>query len=270
MKSDNTALVGIINTRLDLEIARDRRWYRIPVEQTEKRLKKRWPPQWLAFYQPKAFGQEAYRVNYYARVENIRQVFRWELFPELPRDAKSEQRYCKLELSPLQRLKEPILSRRWRRIVFISTTLQKLQSATEINDLYDESPLEDRLWAEFKRLQIDAERQESVIINNHEYLLDFSIHCTYGKIDVEADGDSWHSTREQICKDNKRDNALETEGWRTLRFNTQQVQEEMASYCVPTIAENINRLGGLKATGREIPRRINLPPRERFEQLSLF
>jgi len=44
----------------------------------------------------------------------------------------------------------------------------------------------------------------------------------------------------------------------------------MASYCVPTIAENINRLGGLKATGTEIPRRINLPQRERFEQLSLF
>jgi hypothetical protein len=30
--------------------------------------------------------------------------------------------------------------------------------ALEINDLYDESPLEDRLWAEFKRLQISAER----------------------------------------------------------------------------------------------------------------
>jgi very-short-patch-repair endonuclease len=270
MKPDDSTLVAIMNNRWDLEIARERQWYRIPVDSVEKLLKKRWPPQWLAFYQTKVFGQEAYRVNYYARIENISKVFRWELFPELPRDAKSEQRYCKLELSSLQRLKKPILSRRWRRIVFIPTTFKKLQSATEINDLYDESPLEDRLWTEFKQLQIDAERQELVKIKNTNYMLDFSIYCTFGKINVEADGDSWHSTRERICEDNKRDNALETEGWRTLRFNTQQVQEEMTSYCVPTIAENINRLGGLKATGTEIPRRINLPQRERFEQLSLF
>jgi hypothetical protein len=65
--------------------------------------------------------------------------------------------------------------------------------AVEINDLYDESPLEDRLWAEMKRLQIHAERQEFVRADQHDYALDFALYCALGKIDVETDGDTWHA-----------------------------------------------------------------------------
>lgn len=79
-------------------------------------------------------------------------------------------------------------------------------------------------------------------------MLDFAIYCAEGKIDVETDGDTWHITKEGSRQDNIRDNALETKGWRTLRFTTQQVKEEMASYCIPKIAENINPLGGIKRT----------------------
>ena len=75
----------------------------------------------------------------------IREVCRWELFPDEPEDSKSQRRYYKLELSPLSRLEQPILSRRLRRITFIPTTWEKFTSASEINDLWDESPLEDRL-----------------------------------------------------------------------------------------------------------------------------
>lgn len=129
-------LVAVINSPLDLEIAQSQHWYRIPIAQAEK-LKQQdcWAPQWLAFYQTKVFGTEGYAVNYYARVRQIHTVYRWELFPEQPRDAKSEQRYCKLELSPLEKLPQPIVSQRLRRITFIATTWEQFRAASTIEAL---------------------------------------------------------------------------------------------------------------------------------------
>jgi len=250
-------LVAILNNLLDFAVARDQHWYRIPMSSVHKWLKDRWPPQWLAFYQTKVFGSEAFAVNYYTCVLGVRQVYRWQLFPDQPRDEKGRRRYYQLILEPLQRLPRPILSRRWRRIVFIPTTWEKFSNAAEINDLYDESPLEDRLWAELKRLQISAERQEFVLVKDRSYALDFAIYCTSGKIDVETDGDTWHADPERIPLDNLRDNDLETTGWRVLRFNTTHIREKMAEYCVPTIVENINRLDGVDEEERLVPRRIN-------------
>ncbi len=270
MALNQEVLVAILTNRLDLEIARDRHWYRIPVDSVHKFLNKRWPPQWIAFYQPGTFGKQAYAVRYYAKIEQISEVSRWELFPDLPKDRKSRKRYYKLDLSPLERFSTPILSRRLRRIVFIQTTWQKVSNAVEINDLYDESPLKDRLWQEFKQLEINAERQDFVTAKNNNYALDFAIYCTYGKINVETDGDTWHADKERIPLDNLRDNDLQTEGWHTLRFNTYHIQEKMAEYCIPTIIENINRLGGFQEEGRVFPRLIKSNSSAEFVQLTLF
>jgi len=269
MDTRGEILVAIMNNLLDFAIARDQHWYRIPVRSVENLLKERWPPRWLAFYQTKVFGSEAYAVNYYARVLGIRKVFRWQLFPEQPYDEKGQQRYYQLLLSPLQRLPQPIFSRRWRYIVFIPTTWQKFVNAAEINDLYDESPLEDRLWAEFKRLNISAERQEFVQVKGHTYALDFAIYCASGKIDIETDGDTWHADPRRIPLDNLRDNDLETASWRILRFNTPQIMEAVAEYCLPTMVENINRLGGLEEQ-RLVPRKVSLDAQGGPQQLSLF
>ncbi len=57
-------LVAIMNNQSDFARLRDELWYRIPVESAPKR----WPPRWLAFYQTKVFGSEAYAVRYYGRV----------------------------------------------------------------------------------------------------------------------------------------------------------------------------------------------------------
>jgi very-short-patch-repair endonuclease len=261
-------LVAIMNNLADFARARDEHWYRIPVESAHKWVRGRWPPQWLAFYQTEIFGTEKHSVNYYAKVHGIREVGRSQLFPEERQSEKANRRYYRLALSPLQHLPEPILSRRWRFISFIPTTWSKFVSAVEINDLYDESPLEDRLWAEFKRLQISAERQEFIEIRGRNYALDFAVYCVSGKLDVETDGDTWHADPARIPQDNLRDNDLETSGWSLLRFNTRQIREQMAEYCLPTIVENINNLGGV-SEGRLIPRVVSLDeasPR----QLSLF
>lgn len=140
MKQPGEVLVAIMNCKRDMEIVREQNWYRIPVESVEKWLKKCWPPEWLAFYQTKVFGSEAHAIHYYARVLNIREVDRFQLFPEefKPEECKNEQsqkRYYKLELSALEELAEPIAGDRQQRILFIPTTLVKLTTAIGINDL---------------------------------------------------------------------------------------------------------------------------------------
>jgi very-short-patch-repair endonuclease len=239
------------------------------VSSAKKWLKNRWPPQWLAFYQTKVFGPEKYSINYYARVLDIQQVYRWQLFPNQPGDKKSSRQYYKLKLEPLRRLSKPILSRRWRRIVFIPTTWLKFVNAVEINDLYDDSPLEDRLWAEFKRLEIQAERQVFVKVKNQDYALDFAVYCAKGDLDIETDGDTYHNDSEKASQDNVRDNTLKTVGWRVLRFNTPQIQEKMTDYCIPTIVENINNLGGIEES-KFMPRKIDLDAPGGTYQPSLF
>jgi hypothetical protein len=188
-------LVAIMNNVLDFNVAQEQHWYRIPVSSAKKRLKERWPPQWLAFYQTKVFGPEAWAINYYAPVRRIRRTTRRHLFPDDPSHPRADELYHKIEIGPLQRLPLPIVSARLRRVVLIPTTWDKFVSAAEINDLYDETPLEDRLWAEFRRHDIAAERQYFVQVRASLFALDFAVFCDRGQIDVETDGDTWHADR---------------------------------------------------------------------------
>lgn len=252
---------------LDLDFARNGLWYRVPVEQA-RRLKDRWPPEWLAFYQTQVFGAEAHSINYYGRVVDVREVARYELFPDEPRDDRSAKRYYQLFLDSLLRRPNPIRSRRLRRIVFIPTTWKKFTLASEVNDLFDESPLEDRLWNEFKTLGIPAERQELVEVTGQAYFLDFAIYCASGSLAVETDGDAWHANSGKARADNRRDNDLQANGWKLLRFGTSQVRDELADYCVPKIVDAINAMGGLDEGA--IPRRIPVKQPDGSYQTGLF
>lgn len=235
-------LVAILNNTPDWERARDQHWYRIPVASATKWVGSRWPPRWIAFYQTKTFAREMWSVSYYAEVLAIREVPRRVLLPDEIEHKRADQPYYQMMLGPIQQLPQPILSRRQRRIVFIPTTWQKFVAAVEINDLYDESILEDRLWAELKRRQIRAERQEYVLVNGRTYALDFALYCARGRLNLETDGDQWHADPKRIPLDNLRDNDLETHGWKLLRFNTHHIREQMDAYCIPTILENIHSL----------------------------
>jgi very-short-patch-repair endonuclease len=232
------------NTR-DFALARDEHWYRIPVDKAHRWGKHHWPPKWLAFYQTRAFKDHRFCVRYYARVRHILKVQRRDLLPNESFSRKAGDWYYQLMLGPLKVLSEPIPSLRERYIHFIPTTLTKFFLAEEINDLWDDSPLEDRLWAELKRLRLAAERQEFVTLKRKRHPLDFAFYCAKGNLNVETDGARWHSDPRSIACDNRRDNALEAEGWRLLRFNTLQIRDEMADYCIPTILEVVSDLGGL-------------------------
>jgi len=156
--NQHEALIAIMTNKIDYQILREQLWYRIPVSSANKWLKKRWPPHWLAFYQTKKFGEERYAVHYYGEVIRIRKAYRWQLFPNEILNNKSERQYHQLFLRDLKKRLVPIRSRTWRRIVFIPTTWTKFINAGEMGDLFDDSPLEDRLWAALKGHDIQAIR----------------------------------------------------------------------------------------------------------------
>jgi hypothetical protein len=135
MSQQVEVLVAIMNNQRDMAIALTQHWYRIPAEQVEKRLKKRWPPAWLAFYQTKEFGEESHSIIYFSEIQGIKLVKRRELFLDEEDNEKSEIFYYKLELLDLQKVPKPICSSGWKRVLFIQTTYDKLMNASLTSDL---------------------------------------------------------------------------------------------------------------------------------------
>lgn len=258
-------LVGILKDKSDLTILQTQGWYRIPVASAPRH----WPPRWLAFYQPQNFGADAYRIRYYGQVKAIRRVKRQQIFPNEIPSALSEKEYFILELDRLEELATPIPSFRPRRLVFIPTTWKKFETAEQINDLFDDSPLEDLLWSELKRIPLSAERQWAVMLNQSIRYLDFALFCNHGAINVETDGDRWHLDRKRAPLDNARDNALQIEGWTVLRYSTGQIRERMQSECIPGIEASINQLGGLASDGL-VPRIFYNSGASSAQQLNLL
>lgn len=137
-------LVAVMNTPRDLHIARDQHWYRIPVQRAPRKV----GADYLAFYMTGAFSPaERHRVSLYAPIRAYHLATRIELLPQEPDHPRAKEHYFKVEIGPLQCLPRPIPSTRLRRITFISTTLERLLSAQEINDLWDRDRRQDALWA---------------------------------------------------------------------------------------------------------------------------
>lgn len=209
-------LVALLNNERDLRIAREEHWYRIPVHAAPAFVR---TCRILAFYQTKVFKTDGWAINYVADIHKRETVTRLDLFPYQPHHVRAHEPYWKLHLGEVRRLPQPIISRRGRRIVFISTIRDKFDHARELNDLFHDSPLEDRLWEMLKSERIEAERQVYESVGKKNYCLDFALFCQNGRVDVECDGDTWHATPEQIPQDNERNNDLEKKGWAVLRFN---------------------------------------------------
>jgi hypothetical protein len=79
-------LVALLKDKGDFAILQEQGWYRIPVASAPRP----WPPRWLAFYLPRAFGPDAaYTIRYYGEVEDIKVVKRSDLFPNELNSARS-------------------------------------------------------------------------------------------------------------------------------------------------------------------------------------
>ncbi len=200
----------------------------------------------MAFYFPSAFGEKLkYQVFYYATVLDIDTVKRIQLFPDEPKHPRKDEDYYQFHLGQIKELPQSIPSKRRRRFVHIPTTLQKLVTAKEINDLYDTSPLEEKMYGALKRKKINPERQVYVYLGKQTYCLDFCIFCQEANIDLECDGERYHTLREALVADRLRNNQLTSFGWHVLRFSSREIYRNLRN-CLTITERTIHTLNGLK------------------------
>jgi very-short-patch-repair endonuclease len=254
---DDTVLVGIVKTPRDVTIIDSERWYRIPVS-TVRRDPKDWPPKWFAAFEPIMATRSGQQILRYARVREVEEKSREELFPGEPAGDKAGNRYYQLHLEEIRQLPEPLRPRRTRRNPFIHTTLGRLETARDFNDLFSdatEGGYEDRLWRELEAADIPAERQWPLTAaRKRKFVLDFAVFCRNRTgLDIEVDGKRHHYLPEQSEYDSDRNNLLTTKGWSVLRFRTAELRESLRD-CLSEIAQVIERKGGLE--GDPVPRKF--------------
>lgn len=142
--SSALVLVAVMPELRDLEIARLLGWYRIPLRFAPKVV----DVDYLAFYQPAAFGAEhRWRVETAAEVRGHELVTRAELFRDEPDHPRAREEYYKIALGPLIHLPQPIVAEAWRRVTFFYTTGELLQAASSLKDLTVRSEERPLLWA---------------------------------------------------------------------------------------------------------------------------
>ncbi len=235
-------LVAVLNNRRDFELARQQGWYRIPLKRAPRQV----GADFLAFYQTAAFEPpEGWAVNYYAPVKRYRIVTRAELLPDEANHPRAGDRYFKVEIGPLQKLAQRVPSQRLRRITFIPTTLERLLSAQEINDLWLGNPLQERLWAALKAEEIEAEREVEVQDERTVYAADFAIPCAEGEVVIlcgaRASSDELGAEPRPLRDQEVGYGAAAQQV--VLRFDAQAITEALPN-CVAAIAKEVARLGG--------------------------
>ena len=246
-KENKDVLIAILNNKSDYYIASTEHWYRIPLGKKTTPLNvKDGSVKLIALYQTKIFNEEAFMLKWFGEVKRITVAKRKELLPGDFDKTKSEREYYKIEFDKLQEIPQPIESKRHRRILFICTTYDKLKYAKEINDLFLESPLEEKMWKVLKSEKISAERQYDIRSKkNQTFILDFALFCKERNLGIECDGDTYHTEKEDVKKDKRRDNILGSIGWNIFHYTTDDIVNKM-NFTMGQIKETVNKYGGLE------------------------
>jgi hypothetical protein len=159
-------LVAVITEPRDLEIARVFGWYRIPLRTAPKVV----AVDYLAFYQTKAFNELKWRIQYIAPVKGHELTTRGQLLREEVDHPRASDEYYKIQLGPLEKLGQPVLSEKWRRITFLYTTGEYLLNARTLNDLVVHSEERKVLWKALRdRMAYEEEYQ---VNQEHDEVLD--------------------------------------------------------------------------------------------------
>jgi len=124
-------LVCLLPTPRDLEIARLLGWYRIPLRTAPKVV----AVDYLAFYQPSAFGGRGGKIEFVAEVRGHELTTRGELLKDEADHPRAREEYYKIQIGGLEKLKEPVVADKWKRITFLYTTGEYLLNAKTLNDL---------------------------------------------------------------------------------------------------------------------------------------
>lgn len=263
-EDEKNVLIALLKEKDDEYYVGVEHWYRIRKNtKIVPKMVKNGTIKYIAFYLPKIFNQYKWSVPWLAKVKNIKIVKGKDLIYQKGHK-KANKEYYKIEFDRLEELPRPIFGRRGRRILFINTTERHLKLAEEINDLFFESPLEETMWSEFKKRKIQAERQWELRFGAKSFFLDFALFCHSGKIDVECDGDTYHMEKESVEKDKDRDTLIESKGWKTMRFTSTKIYENLDK-SIGRVMEAVNNYGGLefiddRKTYKYLTRDIDIQP----------
>ena len=135
-------LVCLIPSPRDMEIVRLLGWYRIPLRTAPKVV----AVDYLAFYQPSAFGERGGQIEYIAEVRGHELTTRGELLKEEADHPRAREEYYKIQLGGLEKLKSPVASEKWKRFTFLYTTGEYLLRAKTLNDLVVDGDEREVLW----------------------------------------------------------------------------------------------------------------------------
>ena len=135
-------LVCLIPSPRDMEIARLLGWYRIPLRTSPKVVS----VDYLAFYQPSAFGARGGRIEFIAPVRGHELASRAELLHDEANHPRAHEEYYKIQLGALEKLPNPVLAAKWKRLTFLYTTGEYLLEAKTLNDLAVKNDERKLLW----------------------------------------------------------------------------------------------------------------------------
>jgi hypothetical protein len=135
-------LVCLLPTPRDLEIARLLGWYRIPLRTAPKVV----AVDYLAFYQPSAFGDRGGQIEFISQVRGHELTTRGELLKDEANHPRAKEEYYKLQIGALEKLKEPVRSDTWKRLAFLYSTGEYLLKAKTLNDLVVAGDERQLLW----------------------------------------------------------------------------------------------------------------------------
>jgi hypothetical protein len=221
---DPAVLVVVVNAPADLARARDEGWYRIPLSRAPARI----GAEYLAFYLTGAFPPgERWSVRWLAPVRGYTIGARRDLIPAERDHPRADQLYYRVGLGPLEPLPQAIPSRRLRRITFIATTLTRLQTAAEINDLWIKSSRQERLWTALKQAGIEAEREHPLAGEQHADVspgcaADFALPDAHLAIIIEDEPRDSHSLHEEQSLDY----LLAAGHWHAIRVTPEMLNDE--------------------------------------------
>lgn len=135
-------LVCLMPSPRDFEIARLLGWYRIPLRSAPKVV----TVDRLAFYQPSSFGDSGGQIEFVADVRGHELTTRGELLRDESNHPRAREEYYKIQIGSLEKLSQPILADKWKRLTFLYTTVEYLLKAKTLNDLVVNSDDRAVLW----------------------------------------------------------------------------------------------------------------------------
>ena len=128
-------------------------WYRIPLRTSPKVV----AVDYLAFYQPSAFGERGGQIEFVAQVRGHELTTRGELLKDEADHPRAREEYYKLQIDALEKLAQPITADKWKRLTFLYTTGEYLLNAATLNELVVEGDERQLLWQSLRERAENAQ-----------------------------------------------------------------------------------------------------------------